>query len=114
MNWKNSKTSSARKNPIPRYALLVVNAVGLVGNVFSLMAISWFVLQTSGSAVHIGITSFLAVAPAVLAGCLGGTLIDRLDYSIGVTAQGLRIFSQCILYVYFSLSPSIIIGSIAI
>jgi MFS family permease len=73
-------TSSPRKNPIPLYALFAANAVSLVGNVFTLIAIPWFVLQTSGSATQTGITGFVAVAPAVLAGFLGGTLIDRLGY----------------------------------
>jgi MFS family permease len=72
--------SSPRKNPIPLYALFAANAVSLVGNVFSLIAIPWFVLQTSGSATQTGITGFVAVVPAVLAGFLGGALIDRLRY----------------------------------
>lgn len=73
-------TASRRKNPVPLYALFAANAVSLVGNVFSLIAIPWFVLQTSGSAMQTGITGFVAIAPAVLAGFLGGALIDRLGY----------------------------------
>lgn len=73
-------SSARRKNPIPLYALFAANAVSLVGNVFTLIAIPWFVLQTSGSATQTGITGFFAIAPTVLAGFLGGTLIDRLGY----------------------------------
>ncbi|MCW5858226.1 MAG: hypothetical protein KIS63_08060, partial [Caldilineales bacterium] len=73
-------SSARRKNPIPLYALFAANAVSLVGNVFTLIAIPWFVLQTSGSATQTGITGFFAIAPAVLAGFLGGALIDRLGY----------------------------------
>lgn len=73
-------TSSTGKNPTPLYALFTANAVSLTGNVFFLVAIPWFVLQTTGSAVQTGITGFVAIAPVVLAGFLGGTLIDRLGY----------------------------------
>ena len=67
-------------NQIPLYSLFIANAVSLVGNVFSLIAIPWFVLQTTGSATRTGITGFFTILPVVLAGFLGGTLIDRLGY----------------------------------
>ena len=68
------------RNPIPLYSLFIANAISLVGNVFSLIAIPWFVLQTTGSATQTGITGFFTILPVVLAGFLGGTLIDRLGY----------------------------------
>jgi MFS family permease len=52
----------------------------MVGNVFAAIAIPWFVLQTTGSATRTGITGFFTILPVVLAGFLGGTLIDRLGY----------------------------------
>ena len=67
-------------NPIPIYSLFVANAISLVGNVFSAIAIPWFVLQTTGSATQTGITGFFTILPVVIAGFLGGTLIDRLGY----------------------------------
>lgn len=67
-------------NPIPLYSLFIANAISLVGNVFSLIAIPWFVLQTTGSATQTGVTGFFTILPVVLAGFLGGTLIDRLGY----------------------------------
>jgi len=51
-----------------------------VGNVFTTIAIPWFVLQTTGSATQTGITGFFTILPVVLAGFFGGTLIDRLGY----------------------------------
>jgi MFS family permease len=45
-----------------------------------MIAIPWFVLQTTGSATHTGITGFFAILPVVLAGFFGGTLIDRLGF----------------------------------
>ncbi len=67
-------------NPIPIYSLFIANAISLVGNVFSAIAIPWFVLQTTGSATQTGITGFFTILPVVIAGFLGGTLIDRLGY----------------------------------
>src|SRR5688572_30331794 len=68
------------RTSIPLYSLFIANAISLVGNVFSLIAIPWFVLQTTGSATQTGITGFFTILPVVLAGFLGGTLIDRLGY----------------------------------
>ena len=45
-----------------------------------MVAIPWFVLQTTGSATQTGITGFFTILPVVLAGFFGGTLIDRLGY----------------------------------
>ena len=67
-------------NPIPLYSLFIANAISLIGNVFSMIAIPWFVLQTTGSATQTGITGFFTILPVILAGFFGGTLIDRLGY----------------------------------
>src|SRR5512133_2930169 len=68
------------RNPIPLYSLFTANAISLVGNVFTLIAIPWFVLQTTGSATKTGITGFFNILPVILAGFLGGTIVDRLGY----------------------------------
>jgi MFS family permease len=73
-------TLEKKLNPIPIYALFIANAISLVGNVFSAIAIPWFVLQTTGSATQTGITGFFTILPVVIAGFFGGTLIDRLGY----------------------------------
>jgi MFS family permease len=67
-------------NPIPLYSLFTANAISLVGNVFTLIAIPWFVLQTTGSATKTGITGFFNILPVIVAGFLGGTIVDRLGY----------------------------------
>lgn len=71
---------ASQRNPIPLYSLFAAEAVSLVGNVFSAIAIPWFVLQTTGSATQTGITGFFTILPVVIAGFFGGTLIDRLGY----------------------------------
>jgi len=68
------------RDTIPFYSLLIANAISLVGNVFTTIAVPWFVLQTTGSATQTGVTGFFTILPVVLAGFLGGTLIDRLGY----------------------------------
>jgi MFS family permease len=68
------------RNPLPLYSLFIANGISLVGNVFSLIAIPWFVLQTTGSATQTGVTGFFTILPVVLAGFFGGALIDRLGY----------------------------------
>jgi len=76
-----TQTAQEKKiNSIPIYSLFVANAISLVGNVFTTIAIPWFVLQTTGSATQTGITGFFTILPVVIAGFFGGTLIDRLGY----------------------------------
>jgi MFS family permease len=70
----------AKKNSLPIIALFTANAISLVGNVLTAIAIPWFVLQTTGSATRTGITGFFTILPVVLAGFFGGTLVDRLGY----------------------------------
>ncbi len=75
-----SDTITKKRSPIPLYSLFIANAISLVGNVFTLIAIPWFVLQTTGSATKTGITGFFNILPVVLAGFFGGTIVDRLGY----------------------------------
>jgi MFS family permease len=69
-----------QKNSLPIISLFTANAISLVGNMLSAIAIPWFVLQTTGSATQTGITGFFTVLPVVLAGFFGGTLVDRLGF----------------------------------
>jgi MFS family permease len=72
--------NASQKNTLPILALLAAEAISLVGNILSTIAIPWFVLQTTGSATQTGITGFFTVLPVVLAGFFGGTLVDRWGY----------------------------------
>lgn len=73
-------TTATTYNSRPLYSLFIANAISLVGNVITMIAIPWFVLQTTGSATQTGISGFFTILPVVLAGFFGGTLIDRLGY----------------------------------
>jgi MFS family permease len=65
---------------LPILALLSANAISQVGNVLTLIAVPWFVLETTGSAAKVGLTGFAATLPVVIAGLLGGALVDRFGF----------------------------------
>jgi len=64
----------------PLLALLVANAASSLGNNFTTVVVPWFVLQTTGSAAKTGVTLAIGPLPVLLAGLLGGTLVDRFGY----------------------------------
>jgi MFS family permease len=72
--------AASPRHRAPLVALYAANAVSLTGNVAALVAIPWFVLQTTGSATKTGVTAFAALLPVVLSGLFGGALVDRLGY----------------------------------
>lgn len=65
---------------IPLWTLLGANAVSNVGNVLTLVAVPWFVLQTTGSASKTGIVAAMTTLPAIIAGIFGGTIVDRTGF----------------------------------
>lgn len=68
------------RNSRPIILLYVATGISLTGNIFANIAIPWLVLQSTGSAAQTGVTGFFTILPVVLAGLLGGTLIDRIGY----------------------------------
>jgi MFS family permease len=70
----------AKRDRLPLFALLGANAISMVGNVLAMIAIPWFVLQTTASASKTGLTAFFTALPAILAAFFGGTIVDRLGY----------------------------------
>src|SRR5581483_7535221 len=75
-----AKTAVARRDQIPLVALYTANAISMVGNVLMVLAVPWFVLQTTGSAEKTGVTGFFEALPIALAACLGKTVVDRVGY----------------------------------
>ena len=84
------------------YALLSANSISLIGNQFTIVALPWFVLQTTGSAAKTGLTGFSVALPYFLVGIFGGALIDRFGYrNVSVTADvvsGVAIAAVPLLY----------------
>jgi MFS family permease len=59
-------------------AFLLGTGVSMVGNTLVLVALPWFVLETTGSAARTGAIAMAGALPALLSGLLGGVVVDRL------------------------------------
>ncbi|HEX5167181.1 MAG TPA: MFS transporter [Thermomicrobiales bacterium] len=75
-----SRAIPVTTNRAPIYALLLASAISNVGNMLTMIALPWFVLETTGSAAMTGVVGFFVALPNFLAGMFGGTLVDRLGY----------------------------------
>ncbi|MEV0389495.1 MFS transporter [Nonomuraea sp. NPDC050643] len=66
----------------PFFTLLAANALSVTGNVLSLLAVPWFVLETTGSAALTGLAAFATTFPTVISAAFGGTLVDWLGFRL--------------------------------
>jgi MFS family permease len=73
-------TAPADRRPV--YALLTAEGISQVGNMMTIVAGPWFVLQTTGSAAKTGLVG-AAFALGLLVPILGGPLVDRLGFRRG-------------------------------
>ncbi|MFC4008809.1 MFS transporter [Nonomuraea purpurea] len=64
----------------PFITLLAANALSVTGNVLSMLAIPWFVLETTHSAGLTGVAAFATTFPIVVSAAFGGTLVDWLGF----------------------------------
>ncbi|MET8012268.1 MFS transporter [Streptomyces sp. NPDC005271] len=62
----------------PLLLVLAANTVSIAGNSLTLLAVPWFVLETTGSAARAGLVAFCATLPVIVAAVAGGPVIDRL------------------------------------
>ncbi len=92
----------ARVDRRPLYALFGATAISLAGSMLSLVALPWFVLQTTGSAAQAGLVGLATVLPGFLAGIFGGTLVDQLGFKqvsiVSDVVSGLAIGAIPLLY----------------
>ena len=90
------------RNRAPLMALYTANAISMVGNMLTAIAIPWFVLETTHSATQTGITGFFSILPVIIAGVFGGALVDRLGYQrtsiIADLASGVTVALVPVLY----------------
>lgn len=70
-------TDSGPHKRLPVGGFLAGTGISLLGNVMAMIAIPWFVLETTGSASQTGFTGMAAALPMAISGMLGGPLIDR-------------------------------------
>lgn len=76
-------TSSGASTALARRALgavLAAEAVSVAGNRIALIAIPWFVLDTTGDPARAGLSGVAYFVPVVLAGMFGGPLVDRMGF----------------------------------
>lgn len=89
-------------NRIPVLALLIASTVSLIGSMLSLVALPWFVLQTTGSPARAGMVGFAVFLPGFAAGIFGGTLVDRLGFKrasvLADTISGVGVAAIPLLY----------------
>ncbi len=64
----------------PIFSLLSAEAVSQVGNMMTVVAGPWFVLQTTGSAAKTGLVGAALVLGSVAPTVVGGPLVDRLGF----------------------------------
>jgi MFS family permease len=90
------------RNRIPLFSLFTANIISFIGDRLMLLAIPWFVLQTTGSITQTGITAFFTALPNVLSAFFSGAIIDRLGYKrasvIGDIASGVGVMLIPLLY----------------
>lgn len=65
----------------PLYALFAANAVSMVGDRMTALAIPWFVLSSGGGGAEVGLVGAFTVLPVVLAAFFGGVVVDRLGFA---------------------------------
>ena len=65
---------------LPFYSFLAASAISLIGNYLTMIAVPWFVLETTGSPAKTGLVGFFTALPAVIATFFGGTIVDRLGF----------------------------------
>src|SRR5258708_8978377 len=68
------------RNHLPLYAFLTGSAISYTGDVLTLLAIPWFVLQTTGIVTQMGITAFFSTVPMALSAFFVSMLVDGLGY----------------------------------
>jgi MFS family permease len=71
-----------RREKRPLAGLLVANVVSITGNVLTVLAIPWFVLQTTGSATRTGIAAGASTLPIIFSGVFSGTVADRVGHRL--------------------------------
>ena len=83
------------KGRVPLVAFFTANLISFVGDRLTLLAIPWFVLQTTGSVTKTGITAFFTTLPSILSAFFSGPLVDRLGYKrtsvVGDIASGVGV-----------------------
>lgn len=108
--------SSQSARMLPVMGFLTGTGLSLLGNNMALLAIPWFVLQTTGSASQTGYAGVAAFLPNAIAGVLGGPIVDRFGgRRVSVVSDiisGLAVLMIPVLYHLDRLSFPLLLGLI--
>lgn len=112
---------SIGRNRKPFISLLAADGISQTGNMLTMLAVPWFVLETTGSAARTGVTAAVGAIAAVIAGLLGGALVDRLghkrtsiisDLASGVTAALIPFLHLTIGLAFWQLLVLVFLGTL--
>ncbi|MEX2238289.1 MAG: MFS transporter [Dehalococcoidia bacterium] len=105
----------------PLYALFVASFISLAGNMMTLLAVPWFVLQTTDSASRTGLAAFFFLLPVPIASVFGGVLVDRLGFKVssvvadiasGVAVAAIPLLHMTVGLEYWQLLVLVFLGSL--
>ena len=104
----------SRADRIALPALVAATGISSLGNGLTMLAVPWFVLITTGSAARTGLAAAATSAALIVAGILGGTLVDRLGFKraslISDLASGVTVALIPTLYLLELLSFWMLLG----
>jgi len=118
---KRTNTNVRAQGCLAISALFTGNIVSYVGNTPTLLAIPWFVLQTTGSVAPAGIVGFFSLLSTIVSSGLSSVLVERLGYKrtsvVGDLLSGLTILLVPLLYhtiglAFWELLALVFIGSL--
>jgi MFS family permease len=81
--------SVAPRNCLPILSLLAATAISQTGLMLTVVALPWFVLQTTDSPARAGLVGFATLVPRFLSGIFGGVFVDQLGYRRVIIASDL-------------------------
>ncbi|MFB4263860.1 MFS transporter [Nonomuraea sp. GTA35] len=94
--------------------LLAANALSVTGTMLCLLAVPWFVLETTGSPVLTGLASFATTLPIVISAAFGSTMVDRLGFRpvsvLSDLVSGLIVLAVPVLFLTTGLSYPLLLA----
>lgn len=84
-----STATAEPRQRVPFYALLVSYSMVYFSLILAMVAVPWFVLETTGSASRTGIVAAVQGVPMIFAGIFGGVIVDRVGFKRTAIASDL-------------------------
>ncbi len=98
----------------PLATIIAADTLSRLGDIITLTAIPWFVLETTGSAARTGVTVFAAALAVVISLFFGGAIVDRIGYRkasiLGDLASGATVALIALLHLTVGLPFAVLVG----